>query len=880
MLAQSAYADEADDKKVADFLTSFGFIDKSDTESTDKAVTRGEFADLAVKLIPYELDIFTPQEQKFSDVPASSDIYNGVMLLADRGIIRGVSAIKFAPEENIAFNDACAVMVRILGYEFRVTDGNYANQAAVLGITEGVHVKDSVITKADVFRMMYNCLFADIKTGNNMDGFFEDFDSGKMMEKRFKIYEVYGTVTDDGFTALNGKTNIGRGNISIDGVVFKNVSGIDNAIGCSVYAYYKDDGGGDCIKYMYISERKNVIEEYKDEYIRSFGSGAYEVYTNEQQTKTSRKTLAAGYTVIYNRHAVTGGITQQQLNSLMKPDCGRIRLIDNNNDGRFETVVIESFQTVAVNGYYKDTKTLYNKLPSPKFICFENVDEIYAENSAGTYMTIDTVEENNIISAAQSIDGDYAYVIISTDKASGILETVSDDNEKLTINGEVYKTAPELRASMHIPNVGSKVSAYLRHDGKIAFIKTETGENGIFAYLHKVYVLDDGEERAGITVFTEQKEVKQLIMAEKPILDGERYTDAAAVCAYLKNHKYAINNLVILKLNADNEVVNIDCAYYGNDSEGYSTPGEREEKNSLHIAGDRYNVNSKLGTKILNNCVGVDETTKVFIIPSNENKPIKSAFDIDVNNINLNDAAVSNVNATNVNAYDAAYPHTVYITDDSSMLADAIILYRNTAGWDINNSNVASRTANNIVTGINCVINSDNEPCWKISYTNGGAPYEIYTQTLNGNKCKLKGTEVKTGDIIKFGTDKAGRIPDNQLVIMYSPSHDKDNIIYDSGDFIEGKISDLTGSYTYGIIMGKVYEMNDRFLRLSRNNGTERLIPISKMKYVIYDEDSYPKVDYGDWTDINTITAAGDSEASRVVFDWDDGAVNFVYIIR
>lgn len=875
--AVAVHAEEGTEEKVYGLLTAMNVIKERDIENADKIITRGEFAAMAAKLVPYSME-YTANEQKYSDVPADSSRYNDIMLLTQMNVLRGVSAIKFEPDSNIAFNDACAVMVRLLGYS-SPEDGNYQYQAGIIGVLDDVSATDGQLTGKDAMRMMYNALFTEIKFGNSIDGYMPVTDFEILMEKRFDVYEIEGVLTDDGVTSIVGESSVGRDNVIIDNILYVNKSANVPLPGSYVEGFVKRDNGETELIYMYSPERKNQIIEFTDDFIESYANGVYNVYVNEDKRNTKRYNLAEDYKLVYNTKALHSSITQDEFDKMLKPEFGNVTLIDNNNDDKFDVVIAESFETVVVKGYDKDSEAIYNRHPAPEFISFKDIKNVDAENSDGIYMEITSIEKNNVVSVMKSADGSYARMIISTEKASGILNSVTEDNEYITVGEKTYEMAPDLLKYMTIPAAGCKVNIYIRHDGRVAFIESTTGGSGKYAYLHKVYIDEDMDEKTCVSIYTEDNEIKRIPLAESVIIDGKRYKEHAEAYSYIKNHPYALHNLILVKINDKDEVTNIDCAYFMNDKNGYNVPSDGEDVKTLHVAHDRYNINGSVGW-ILGNVVGVSEETKIFVIPSDRgDKEYTSMTDADFENVVMSQIKISNINAGDI-SNGSAYPHTAYIRDDSTMTVEAIVLYRNVAGWDINITYNADTRPVAVVTDVVKTVSADNEIRYKITYTTGTGYSQVYTATENGIKCRYEGTEVKIGDIIKYGTDKSGRIPDNQLVIMYSPSRDKDNIIFADGEFIKGRVPSLSGQYTYGLLKGQVYEMNDKFIRILRDNNTKRLVSLATMKYIVYDESNRQTVSFGDWSDISTVVDVGEAEATKIVFDWSDTNIRFAYIIK
>ena len=863
LLTCAASAEEVD-SKVTDFLINTGFITEEQTKEPDSYITRGDFADMAARLIPNRDGItYTAEQQVFGDLSIKDSRYQSIMYMTETQIVKGVSAVEFAPNDEIRYNDACAVMVRILGYDFNKSE-NYISEAGKYGIINGVHNDSNKITRRSALRMMYNMLFAklDMKvTVNNITV----SEKGLFMTERFGIHEINGIVEDDGKTALTGESTIGNDNIKISGTVYADKTN-KACFGCNVYAYYKEIDNTDTVIYVYAPDTKNVIEEYDASDIKDFDGITYSVYTDEKQSKTKTRKLVKDYKIIYNTKSVTGGISQDKLKKYMKPDCGSVRLIDNDNDGSFEIVIVVSYETVIVKWYSGETKTVYNKYKKPESVSFDGIDTVEAENTSGNYMTIDNIAENNVLSVMRSIDGNYARVIISGEYAQGTLESITGDMKEITIGGKTYSAADELKEYIDTPPVGTNVKAFIRHDGKIAYFTAQPGENGMMVYVQRAYYSDNNSDKVILKAYTENKEAKEITVANRVSIDGQSFKTAEKVMEYLTSQETGLNNIVLIKFNDDGEAVSIDLPY----KDGIYKSGETAK--SWHIADGMYMLNTAIDSGVINGKIGADDTAKVFIVPENGA---------------IEDCSVVNIYSGYVSNYSAKYKYSVYTSDDDKMLADAIIIYRDITGYDLHNSSVAARRPRMIVTDVKQVVNADtNDLCWDLTVTNGGYETSVRTKTEDGIKCWKSGKSVQIGDIIRYGTDKSGYIPDNQLVICYSPAADKNTLIYDTGDF-NGVPNRVFGEkYQYALVMGKAYEMNERFIRIHNmckgslgEKDEMQLFGISNMKYIVYDKTQPKKVQFGDWTDVVTeVTEPSNTDVH--VFDYEENSINYVYVVK
>ena len=895
-LTPFAYAEESENTKVTDLLVAFNLIEKNEISNLDNIITRGEFAEFASRLIPYELE-YPSSEQKFADVPKSSTIYNSIMMLEEKGIINGVSAISFRPDEEIKLNDACAIMVRILGYDLFVKNGNYISQAASLEITKSIALEDDLLTKNDALTMMYNALFVEIEHANNIDGYYDDFDAELLMEKRFNIYETSGIVTDDGEVALASEPKVGGENIKIAEQVFIDNTGKSDFVGRYVRGYYTTDkDGADVLIYAFVPDNKNEIIKVVEEDIKNFENDTYEVYKNSDSSSTKTLKLDNEYVLIYNNRPVDVVLTQERFRQLMVPVAGDVTLIDNNTDNKYDVVIVNSIRTLVVKGYQESTKTIFSLLEfentdlndSGEFIensssiSFDKVSDIEVMNSDGVMLNIDSIAPKDVVSVMMSADGSYAKVVISSKKVSGVISTVNDNGEGVTIDDVDYKIADELQDLITEPRAGKNVTAYLRHDGRIAYLVSTTADGGLFAYIHYVGY-DSNEEKAYIKIVTQEEAVVKTTLSDKIVIDGNRYKNLQLACDAIKNNPYSMYGLAIIKFNEENEVISVDTAFLDGGEEAPSSRNDNDI-NSLQVSTDMFRTPVQF-TNLNGTAMAYNKETKIFIIPVG--KPLSAndsgsyVFDdwndVNLDNINLNEIDVTTIN----NSYlgKASWLSTVYQFGDDGLIADAVVIYRGTTGKDLTSATQASKTIGDYVAKkIVKTINEENEICYKITYLYSGKVDTVTTVSAEGIKDAYTGEILQVGDLFKVGTNAVGQVPDNQLVIMYRPG--EESLRHEDG-YLRG-----VGKTTYisesapTLLYGKVEKMDEEWLRLyspTANTQIQKTLLSTGAINVVLFEDG--EVSVGDWTHIETMETLGDA-ATPVVASVYGEKGTYLYIVR
>ena len=84
----------------------------------ENTLTRAEACKMIALICGYTVDFNDESaDETFEDVPKTHWAYNYIEYLAERKCVSGISENKFSPEENLKFEQLCALIVRALGYE-------------------------------------------------------------------------------------------------------------------------------------------------------------------------------------------------------------------------------------------------------------------------------------------------------------------------------------------------------------------------------------------------------------------------------------------------------------------------------------------------------------------------------------------------------------------------------------------------------------------------------------------------------------------------------------------------------------------------------------------------------------------------------------------
>ena len=160
---------EANDAEVFRLLHSLNIIDgyPDGTLKLTNNITRAEFSKIVVTASGYADVAASAGDAKFSDMTGHWGA--GYVNVANSlGIINGMGDGKFAPDENVTYEQAITMLVRMLGYESKAKDyggfpEGYLKVADEIGITKNIErAVGSQATRGSTGRMLFNSLAINI----------------------------------------------------------------------------------------------------------------------------------------------------------------------------------------------------------------------------------------------------------------------------------------------------------------------------------------------------------------------------------------------------------------------------------------------------------------------------------------------------------------------------------------------------------------------------------------------------------------------------------------------------------------------------------------------------------------------------------------------
>ncbi len=477
-------------------------------------VTRAEFVDNVSKLFKYGYE--AAQKTGYADVGsdyyAADSIYNAL----ENGWVS--AAENFYPENPITYVQALKTAVHAAKYEtLAINGGGWMSGYITAANTEGLDKNISLdaadnLTFRDMTVLLYNMLNADEVRTTVRNGRIEYFKTGSdYLWGLYSVNRLKGLVTETEKTSVYASVDAAcKYYLHIDGEAYPSYENHNELIGLYVTAFVKEENGENTIivaapnNYAAFEIDSDDFENISGDYFNYYGS-----------KRTYKARLNPSYHVIYNGKSVESFDKVKD-----KITDGEIRLIDNDNDGKYDYIVITNYRYISVSSINAVKKIIGDKNSSDNSLMIEDKDTdctVYDTN--GEEKTFFDINVGNLLAIKESADGKLIDIYICKESISGTITSVSDDT--IEIDNTAYRMAHNLKGNYGKDLKGGSYGIVLLGiNGKAAAFMTSEGEYS-YGYLIRAYVPDTNPDDVMVKLFTISGKTETYRTRSKVRTDGE-----------------------------------------------------------------------------------------------------------------------------------------------------------------------------------------------------------------------------------------------------------------------------------------------------------------------------------------------------------------------
>ena len=546
-------------RETIDLLNAIGVLPDISEDQALKQITRAEFAEIVVNMLGGEKLLTSTPRRIYTDVLPEDPAAPSIEYLYDSGVMTGYDNAEFRPENPITVSEVLKVMIVITGYSVYAEkaggypDGYYA-QAVASDMLSGVSGKIAEsITWADIAEIARNVLesteYVSITEINGNNATYSNKNGDAFMSRTLGIYKYTGVVEGVGDTMLSSSVSgCGAGNCIVSGETLL-TGDIDfiQYLGMKVQVYYKADDANGNVSLHDIPSKENNVMTIDDSDIRDTTTKTSVQYYDNNKSRTAKISGDAIFMLNDKRLDV---VADGDLNVAN----GTLKLIDNNNDGTYEVVIITSYETYVVDKAVS-TDSIVNLKYGQGSLDLDD-DYVTTYYLDGEEVDFSSITSGSVLSIAfsRNTTGDVlANVYISNNIITGTAVKVStgsdgavelSDGSRYEYTSEFIKRLEEGESSTYAPELNAEGTFYIDYFGRIAAYTLSVASKN-YAYVVKCWY-DEASEEGSIRLFTKDGEFIDLNLVDDIRINGVKTAKSKLVATLqASSGDGSVNQLVV-----------------------------------------------------------------------------------------------------------------------------------------------------------------------------------------------------------------------------------------------------------------------------------------------------------------------------------------------
>ena len=771
-------------------------------ENDESYVSRAEFTYALSVLLGIENPI-DDTSVNIIDVKSDSEYAGSIKTIVALNIMPLYADKSFAPNEKITYEQAVRACAYALGYGMIINSESAYSIMSGIGLTKGVGRE---MSRDDVIKLLYNSLNAKpmITTYGNSPNLY--IDDENVLNGQLGLKKIIGQITSTIYGNLSGN-QVNEGDIEIDGVKYSVEDDlIQNFLGYGVTVYINED---EEIKGYSFDKTSNasITVNFNDIILsENTDDSKFRYYENDKE-KSIR--IQLNYANV-NGERIYCDDWENNING-----DGQITVIDYDDDGIYDTFLIEQYEFLVVKSVnitsgliQGKTKEILDKLSDIEYLTI-----IKNGKKAG----LDDIKQNDSLTVTRSKNNQYLKIYDRVAKKQGKITEIYEN--KVRIGDEEYLISDSYKrlcendnyaaASL---NVGMSGTFYFSKNLEIIFYES-LADNAYYAWLYGGYV-DDIEDLVMFRIYTEDGEAKILSAKNKiKYIEGDTQIKLGGGQLF---EKFSFNNdispqLVYIKADENDNLLSITKAVTG------------KNKNLFSLDYESTKASSNGGT-IISGRYAITSNTKTFSIPS------------DMKNIEEYTTTVSLLEGdTNENSSDMKYHVQMFDIDDMNSPSALVVLRTKNEGA---NQAVINKSAMMVNKVREIYDLSEDEIVTEIQLMNS----QGITSYRPGKALKVEDdpdgnsdyNNLERGDIVLVGFNSNGEIA--RISVVYKAN--KSSFLAGDGIRTFHTTSfgeNLTTNIDYPIVYGCVNNYNSGLLYVNAGE-TERMFSIQSAKFYLYED--------------------------------------------
>jgi len=705
--------------------------------SNGDVTTRGEF--VAAVSMALNMPERMISQTGFSDVSADMEYAAHIAYARDMGLVSNVDL--FYPQSPISYEQAIKIVMSACGYgkKAELTGGfptGYIKAANDAGVGKNLEkANGDYLSHKEAATLIFEACVTDIL---EVTSFGDSFDYTRTEGKNiFSLY--HGIHMAEGIVEANENTGLRsissscpEGFITIDGNNYKYDEETE-LIGKKARIFYKDNSKNEIVCAY---ECDNVEYFFTQDDSLSLSGTVLTVQASDSD-KEIKHNLEDDYTIIYN------GKCFNTLNpsSLIASLSGKLSLIDNNNNGRIDVIVIKEFEYAIAGSINEFEEKIYDKFKRNGVINLSEMNYSIAEEN-GIKIELGELEEDDALGIALSKDNKLCEIVRFGEKLGGTIDELTSEG-KIVVSGNEYKLSSyytEVIKPLSKLKLGSEVILVFGDGNRVIYVK-EYSSDIKYGFFVSAAPGSGLNSKQMVMIFGSDGKMYELNIADSMKIDGIKKTKSEAypIIEGIKD-KDILLRVIKYSLNADGELKTLYTAKQNTEgTKVFLTRCEDEAQPVLYDDNTKHGYvatsASSSGKLVFKNDVFYPYFTMspecvILKVPKNEDERLNARYYSLAPTSEVKDFAASNGDSVECYGYDVDI-------DGASF-----ILWPSDVGGS---STVAEESSNAIVERLTRGVSPDGDNCYVLTlFADGKA--EKYYSTQDSEAVV---STMKPGDIVQ-----------------------------------------------------------------------------------------------------------------------------------
>lgn len=522
-------------------------------------ITREETAVVLCKMLGKEsVARSSANVRYYEDVSANAYSLGYINVVTNEGLFSGRSETMFDPTAPITYAELSKLLVMATGYHTLGErkggfPGGYISAASQLKILKDVNLTSkSTVSWTDAIQMVFNAMQVDILSGlvYTAEGSYIELGKSQgdnILKLNHNVYASKGQITGTAVCKIFG-TGLSRelevGEIEINGLMYsydpEKIAFVEGLTGYRTEYFYKELSEDDFeLVYAYVEDSTSIsLMSYDITKVYGFDEGetgkAYIEYFIDDLTmdEAEKVSLAPRLALIVNNEK-----TPKVTNSDLKPECGRVTLIDSDDDGVYDVAIVVNYDMKIVDVVSMYDKHIFFKsndeleAATPLVLNDKYVDVEYNITKGGKRLFITDLREGDILGIIVSERGKKPFyqIEVLSSYVEGIVEQFGSDG--IVVDGVTYGVSADFDFEANDIKPGDKYKLYFDFKDELFFAETQEDPIPFEYLLLGVERMRGGRGKIRFKMCYHAtytgKKVKIYDAADEVNIDGKKYSGAA-----------------------------------------------------------------------------------------------------------------------------------------------------------------------------------------------------------------------------------------------------------------------------------------------------------------------------------------------------------------